>query len=123
MGLARAKEFIGYRGSNMQAIIDLGTPQQISSVVVNAITTGGSRVYAPEVTEAHYSLDGKSYKPLGKTADLSTTMPGKGTFNINFAPTPARYVQVIVKPVMQIAEGKPGAGEQAWMFLDEIEVR
>jgi hexosaminidase len=123
MGLARAKEFIGYRGSNMQAIIDLGTPQQISGVVVNAITTGGSRVYAPEVAEANYSLDGKSYKPLGKTAELMSQMPGKGTFNINFDPTPARYVQVIVKPVMQIAEDKPGAGEQAWMFLDEIEVR
>jgi hexosaminidase len=123
MGLARAKEFIGYRGSNMQAIIDLGTTQQISSVVINAITTGGSRVYAPEAAEAYYSLDGKSYKPLGKTAELSSPMPGKGTFNINFSPTSARYVQVIVKPVMQIAEGKPGAGEQAWMFLDEIEVR
>ena len=90
---------------------------------MNAITTGGSRVYAPEEAEANYSLDGKSYKPLGKTSELNTMMPGKGTFNINFSPATARYVQVIVKPVMQIAEGKPGAGEQAWMFLDEIEVR
>jgi hexosaminidase len=50
-------------------------------------------------------------------------MPGKGNFTINFTPVTARYLQVIVKPVMQIAEGKPGAGEQAWMFLDEIEVK
>jgi hexosaminidase len=123
MGLARAKEFIGYRGDNMQAIIDLGTAQAISSVIVHAITSGGSRVYAPEVAEAHYSVDGKSYKPLGKSADLNSSMPGKGNFTINFTPVTARYLQVIVKPVMQIAEGKPGAGEQAWMFLDEIEVK
>ena len=123
MGLARAKEFIGFRGNNMQAIIDLGTAQSISSVVVNAITSGGSRVYAPELAEAFYSVDGKNYKSVGKTADFASPMAGKGTFTINFSPVTARYVQIIVRPVMQIAEGKPGAGEQAWMFLDEIEVR
>ena len=123
MGLARVKEFIGYRGSNLQAIIDLGSVQSISSVVINAITTGGSRVYAPEVVEAHYSVNGQSYTPLGKTADMTSPMPGKGTFTISFPPVTARYIQIIVKPVMQIAEGKPGAGEPAWMFLDEIEVR
>jgi hexosaminidase len=123
MGLARAKEFIGYRGSNMQAIIDLGTAQSISSIVVHAITAGGSRVYAPEVAEAHYSVDGKNYKPIGKTADFTSPMVSKGNFILNFSPVTARYVQIIVRPVMQIAEGKPGAGEQAWMFLDEIEVR
>jgi hypothetical protein len=42
---------------------------------------------------------------------------------MSFAPVTARYIQVTVKPVMKIAEGKTGAGEQALMFVDEIEVR
>ena len=123
MGLARAKEFIGYRGTNLQAIIDLGTPQPINSVIVHSITSGGSRVYAPELVEAFYSLDGRNYKQLGKTADFTSPMTGKGLFKVSFSPVTTRYIQIIVRPVMKIAEGKPGAGEQALMFVDEIEVK
>jgi hexosaminidase len=120
-GLARTKEFIGYRRNNMQAIVDLGSTQKISKVVVSAIITGGSRVYAPELVEVYGSLDGQAYKFLGKTADY-TPIDGKGNFSIEFPGTSTRYVQIIVKPIMKIAEGKPGAGEAALMFIDEIEV-
>jgi hypothetical protein len=34
-----------------------------------------------------------------------------------------RYVRFDVKHRGQIPEGFPGAGNPAWMFLDEIEVR
>jgi hexosaminidase len=122
MGLSRPKEVVGYRGNNLQAIIDLGTTQSISSIVVHSLIIGGSRVYAPEVVEVFSSVDGESYKPLGKTAEYTSPLYGKGNFTINFSPTSARYVQLIVKPVMKIAEGRIGAGETALMFVDEIEV-
>lgn len=34
-----------------------------------------------------------------------------------------RYVRIAVKHPGKIPEGFPGAGNPAWMFLDEIEVR
>jgi hexosaminidase len=122
MGLSRPNEVVGYRGNNLQAIIDLGTTQSISSVLVHSLIIGGSRVYAPEVVEVFSSVDGKSYKSLSKTAEYTSPIYGKGDFKIIFPPTSARYVQLIVKPVMKIAEGRAGAGETALMFVDEIEV-
>jgi hexosaminidase len=122
MGLSRPNEVVGYRGNNLQAIIDLGSAQSISSIVVHSLIIGGSRVYAPEVVEAFMSIDGENYKPLGKTAEYTSPIYGKGDFKINFSLISARYVQLIVKPVMKIAEGRAGAGETALMFVDEIEV-
>ncbi len=123
MGLARSNEFLGYRGSNMQANVDLGSIQQVDTVIVHSIIIGGSRVYPPESIEATYSVDGKNYKPVGKTSEFTSPIYGKGIFIISSKPVNARYMQMTAKPVMKIAEGKTGAGEPALMFIDEIEVR
>lgn len=122
-GIAKAGDFVGYRGSAVQAVIDLGVTQAISAVVVHAITSGGSRVYAPESAQVLISADGKSFKSIGSSSAFHNNGAGKGNFSFHFPAIKTRYVKVIVNPVMKIAEGNRGAGEQALMFLDEIEIR
>jgi hexosaminidase len=34
-----------------------------------------------------------------------------------------RYLRIHVKNYGQIPSGKPGAGHQAWLFLDEVQVK
>lgn len=121
-GLARNRELLGFRGNNLEAVIDLGTAQKISNVVVHAVTSGGSRVNVPESAEVYGSTDGKTFKQLSTTNSFTATTTGKGNFVLDLTPTTTRYLKVIVKPVMKIAEGRPGAGENALMFVDEIEV-
>jgi hexosaminidase len=122
LGLARAKEFLGFRGESLQAVIDMGTAQQISSAVVHAIITGGSRVYPPESAEVLLSADGQTFTSVGQSREAVPGKNGKATFNLSFPATNARYIKLVVNPVMKIAEGKPGAGETALMFIDEIEI-
>ena len=88
-GLARNTELLGFRGSNMQAVIDLGALQKISSVVVHAVTSGGSRVYAPELAEAYGSTDGKNYKKLGDSNSLIATGTGKENFRSSLRRLPS----------------------------------
>lgn len=121
-GIARSNEFVGYRGKNMQAIIDLGFSQKIDSVLVHAITSGGSRVRQPESMEVAVSSDGKSYKTVTATSSFASTVPGKGIVKVSLPNTSTRFVKITVKPIMKIAEGEQGVGEQALMFLDEIEI-
>jgi hexosaminidase len=121
-GIARANEFIGYRGKNMQAVIDLGSAQSIKSVTTHAITSGGSRVRPPQSMDVFISSDGKTYKQVGSTQQFLPTTQGKGMLQLQIAPVTARYLKMVVTPVMKIAEGEQGAGEQALMFIDEIEV-
>jgi hexosaminidase len=35
---------------------------------------------------------------------------------------PARYVKVVVKNWGKIPDGNAGAGNKAWLFVDEIEI-
>ena len=66
------------------------------------------------------SNDGKTFTPIGG-AEVDAR-PGRNTFALNRA-TKARHVRSVVKHAGNIPEGFPGAGNPAWMFLDEIEVR
>ena len=122
-GIGRSNEFIGYKGKSMEATIDLGTAQKISTVTVDAITSGGSRVRPPEAMQILISKDGKNFKTMGTTGSFNaSSVAGKGNLQLQFNPVVAKYVKIIVKPVMKIAEGTPGAGEEALMFLDEVEI-
>lgn len=121
-GIGKSNEFIGYRGKEVQAFIDLGTAQKINSVTVDAITSGGSRVRPPESMDVAISADGKNYKTLGSTNNFITSIQGKGSLQLQFDSTKARFVKITVTPVMKIAEGTPRAGEEALMFLDEVEI-
>ncbi len=41
---------------------------------------------------------------------------------VSFAPVKTRYVRVLVKNYGKIPDGNPGAGNNAWLFVDEIEI-
>ncbi|MBD0351367.1 MAG: discoidin domain-containing protein, partial [Flavisolibacter sp.] len=121
-GLSRSREFLGFQGKDMEATLDLGTPQKINTVVVHSFQQENSWIYPPQSVEASYSSDGKSYKPLGTSSDFKITQGGNGTMSVNSTPVTARFVRVIVRNYGAIPEGKPGAGNKAWLFVDEIEV-
>ncbi|MEI2739694.1 MAG: hypothetical protein V9F01_13045 [Chitinophagaceae bacterium] len=53
-------------------------------------------------------------------------VPGEISRYMNAAFYPAasaRYIKVVVKNYGTIPDGKPGAGNKAWLFVDEIEVK
>jgi hexosaminidase len=41
---------------------------------------------------------------------------------VGIQPVTARYIKVIAKNYGKIPEGKAGAGNAAWLFVDEIQV-
>ena len=50
----------------------------------------------------------------------STLKNGKGTMTLEFDKTKVQFVKVLVKNWGTIPEGNPGAGNKAWLFVDEI---
>jgi hexosaminidase len=121
-GLSRSREFIGYNGNDVSAVIDLGRMQTIDSVVVHTLTSPGSWIYPPREIEVYISTDGKNYNVAGKSGDFIKKTGANGKFQISFSPVSTRFIKVEVKNMEQIPDGKPGAGEKAWIFLDEVEV-
>src|SRR5688572_2002246 len=121
-GRARTKEFLGFNGTDCEAVIDLGSLQTVSSVIVHTFRQAGAWIYQPRTVEVFSSADGKTFSSLGLTDDFKETKSGNGTLKVSFNPTSTRYVKVIVKNWGTIPEGNPGAGNKAWLFVDKIEI-
>ncbi len=123
-GLARSKEFIGFEGTDCEAIIDLGKEEIISSFKINFFEQKGSWIYAPASMEVWYSNDGKNFTtaPNAESTKDDASKP-KRDYTWWFHPSfKARYLKVLIKNYGLIPEGQPGAGHKAWLFVDEIEV-
>ena len=123
-GLARSKEFLGFSGTDCEAVIDLGSLQEIASVNVNALSMPSSWIWRPQTTEVLGSGDGQTWYSLKLTDVFEETKngTGKGKMTMAFNASFARYVKVVVTNWGKIPEGNPGAGNKAWLFVDEIEV-
>lgn len=123
-GLSKSKEFLGFSGTDCEAVIELGKKEEISKVVVHSLRQTGSWIWQPLSTEVFVSDDGKEYTSAGLSDDFSVTIKGleKGTMQVEFAARKARYVKVVVKNWGDIPAGEPGAGNKAWLFVDEIEI-
>ena len=57
-----------------------------------------------------------------KKLSLEDIKKAKGILSVNFKSTDAQFVKVIAKNAGKIADGMPGAGSNAWLFVDEISV-
>ena len=122
-GLAKAKEFLGFSGTDCEAVIDLGKDENFSEVIVHAYRNEGSWIYRPLTVEVQLSADGKNFSSIGLTDDFTETKNGNCIMKVELITAdPVRYVKVIVKNWGDIPANKPGAGNQAWLFVDEIEI-
>ncbi|WP_161888923.1 glycoside hydrolase family 20 protein [Pontibacter russatus] len=119
---SRGSEVLGYAGRDVEATIDMGTPQEISSVAVHAINSNGAYVYPPKTVAIYGSADGKNFQPLGTTDTVSETAGPKVIMKVDIKPATARFVKVAIQNIQTVPDGKPGAGEKAWILLDEIQV-
>ena len=123
-GFARSREFLGFNGTNCEAVIDLGESQLVSFVVVNVLNRTSSWIWRPLTAEVFGSGDGTTWLSLKMTDDFEETKDGtgKGKMMMSFKATYARYVKVVVTNWGTIPAGNPGAGNKPWLFVDEIEV-
>ncbi len=121
-GLGRSKEFLGFSGTDLEAVINLGIFGEISTITVHTFRSEGSWIYSPAYVEVYGSQDNMYFSRLGTTNIFTETGNGNGVMTISFPKAFAQYVKVFVKNYGLIPDGKPGAGNAAWLFVDEVEV-
>lgn len=116
-------EWLGWSGQDMDATMDLMVPAKLSSVTVHTMEQNGGWIYLPASVEVFVSSDGKKFRSAGTTTSFEKDNSGfsSGNMTVSFAPTTARYIRVVAKNYGRIPEGKAGAGNPAWLFIDEIQ--
>jgi hexosaminidase len=121
-GFSRAREFLGWSGKDCEAIIDLGEITEISFVVVNSLKRHSSWIWEPGSAEVFASSDGEKWYSLKSTTEHQEKENQKITLTMAFRKTPVQFLKILVKNYGKIPGGNPGAGRDAWLFIDEIEV-
>ena len=120
-GFSRSEEFLGFNGKDCEAIIDLGKMDTINKIMVHSLEQQGSWIYLPKSIEVFTSIDGMNFN-LQPVFEVTESKPGNHIFTISVPAITALFVKVKINNYGQIPNGSPGAGNPAWLFVDEIEV-
>ena len=117
------KEWLGFDGKDFEAVIDLGEATAVKEVTLRFFNSPGQWIYPPKQASVAVSTDGKSYdKEVEK--EVSTAITDKiVTVKIALSGKTPRYLKVKAQNLGTIPSGKQGAGERAWLFVDEIVVK
>ena len=119
-GMSKSAQFLGFWGDDLQATIDLGKPEKINQVLLHAFEQEASWIYKPKEIILSYSLDGVTYKTQ---EDANYKIDG-GHYIFSFAcDFDAQFIRIFARNSGTIPEGKAGAGNQSWLFVDEIEIK
>jgi len=113
-------EWLGWQ-TGVAATVDLGTEQSIAHIGIGAMNDTYSWIHLPKNVGIAVSKDGAAYTPVavldhGTVDGIRTIYEMDGDLH-------ARYVRFTIEHIGNIPEGYPGAGNPAWLFLDEIDVR
>jgi len=122
-GLDKPREFLGFNGTDCEAIIDLGSVQQISNVRAHVFEQTFSWIYRPKFFRVLISSDSTAYTEMGMTDLVSFNSNNQnGVMSVEQKSVAARYIKIKLGNYGMIPPNNPGAGSKAWLFVDEIEV-
>lgn len=122
----RKGDWQGYQDQDFEAIIDMQKPQMIYSISAGFLQDTRSWIIFPKEVQFYTSLDGENFTLLGSEThniqtDDYTTQTGEIQINLS-KPAIARFVKVKAINFGTLPVWHIGAGYQAFIFVDEIQV-
>ena len=122
----------GWQG-DMKAVVEMDEEQTVQMVGVNCLENMRSWIFYPKGVKIEYSADGKNWKLYGTLPELvdapgsesAQQRQGESTTHL-FAVIKnvrAKYFKVTVENYGKLPDWHISAGEQAWLFIDEIVIR
>ncbi len=111
-------QWFGYKNDDMVAVIELDSIQDIRQVGMNTLNIKTNWIYPPKAVVFSVSEDGKQYKEVYKQSAFNQN--GINQVRGNITPVRAKFVKMEAKRWGIIPAGGEGAGNPAWLFVDEM---
>jgi hypothetical protein len=117
----------GYQSQDFEAIVDLQEKKEISEISSNYLQDSRSWILLPTTVEYYASNDGVNFKAVGGWGtlvnwQLDETFTEKAAIKLP-KKVKARYIKVVAKNFGVLPQGHQGAGGDAFIFVDEIDVK
>ncbi len=119
-------EWQGYQGQDFVAVIDMKRPTEIKELGGGFLQVARSWIWMPTKIEFEISNDGANFKPV---AEIVTDVAPENMdhvvrdFTKEIIPVFTQYVRVTARNLGKIPAWHPGAGYDAYIFVDEIIVK
>jgi len=118
--------YLGFEGHEMEAVIDLGQVQPVTSISTGFCQDIRQWVWIPNVVRYYFSTDDVTYeliKSVPRKSDPETEMQIAERFIVDDLNTKARYIKVETDSYVHCPDWHPGAGGDAWIFVDEVIIK
>ena len=115
------RDWLGFSGKDAIATIDLGSVKKVHTLTIDVLSSPASWIYYPKQISISYSENGIDYS-ADQTISVQEIVALKGIVKVDIPSTNIRYLKVNAFNQGKIPDGNPGAGEKAWLFIDEIKV-
>lgn len=117
--------WIGFRTKEVEAVVDLQSDTEISSVKIGAFVDVESHIFGATTLWVAGSIDGVMYDKLAERTFFETAKgfpTQRVNFEAKFDAKKVRYVKVIVAGPQKMPEWSSGRGELPFLFMDEIQI-
>jgi hypothetical protein len=117
--------WVDFQGRDLDAVIDLGKVQKVQHIECAFYQLAAWLSIVPEKVEFYISDDGKTFTAVGSVKNslpIDQYDSYLRDFIADFRPADVRYVRVLASTIGNTPESHPGAGQAAWMHIDEIVV-
>ena len=115
----------GFWGDDIDVIVDLGKPIDVSSISTNFFQYNNSWIFMPDQVTFGVSNDGVKFDYSKIPAD-GIDHKERGAiiknYKMSIEAQTIRYIRVKAKNIKTVPEWHEAAGAEAWLFIDEIVV-
>ncbi len=111
------KEWLGFWGDDIEITYHFKTPERINSISTRFHNGNGQWIYAPENIFIQFNNQEKRQFAIKNSKNLLQN------FTANFSEEDISSIKITIPSYGKIPEGKQGAGNKAWTFIDEIIIK
>lgn len=117
--------WLGFQGTDLEAIIDLGTMTSIDGVTLHFLEDIGQNIYPPDYVDIYVSPSLKNWRKVGHILPESrdaSPLPVGLDLNLDRHLDNIRFIKVVGKN-HPIPKGEDSEEAPAWIFIDEITIQ
>jgi hypothetical protein len=121
----RTGSWQGYEGVDFEVVIDLGSSREVSKVSANFLQDQRSWIFLPQRIEISLSESPVAFTVasiIENDVPDNSEQPLIKEFRSDAINNHARYIRVTAKNRGTCPPWHPGAGEKAWIFIDEVTI-
>lgn len=122
----RLGKWQGYQYQDFEAVVDLGKQEEVKHLSAEFLQDVLSYIIMPTYVDFSVSTDSIHFKPV---AHIVNTLPDTSmastikSLGADITPQKVRYIKVFAKNYGKLPPWHPGYGDEAFIFIDEIEIK